>query len=262
MALTKTIKFNKQSLNKYSAVIFDLSGVLIDFGMHVPVMAISRAFRNQGIYIQEKNIRPIIGYNQENNIKALCNFNNCGNKFEEIYTDYQNELIILNNNNDFSEPINGAARTTNLLRQLGYKIGITTFYNKNTFSVIDKSLKKNNIVYDAVVCNNDVILGKPTPFMLYKMMNKLNVPAKKCIKVGESHLNIIEGLNAKVDTINVIDSSNSMGMDEQIFDDSCETIKNIKRMDIINNLIIYPMPKYFITSVSEITNILEKKIIN
>ena len=48
-----------------------------------------------------------------------------------------------------------------ILRQLGYKIGITTFYNKNVFSVIDKSLKLNGIVYDNVVCHNDVILGKP-----------------------------------------------------------------------------------------------------
>lgn len=54
-------RFNKKSLNKYSAVIFDLSGVLIDFGMHVPVLAVSRAFRNQNIHIPEKNIRENVG---------------------------------------------------------------------------------------------------------------------------------------------------------------------------------------------------------
>lgn len=259
MAVKGTVRFNKQSLNKYSAVIFDLSGVLIDFGVHVPVMAISRAFMNNGVYIPEKQIKPNIGLNNEFHIKSLCNFNKCGNKFETIYTDYQNELVILNNSNEFTAPINGAVSTTNLLRKLGYKIGITTFYNKNVFSMIDKSLKRNGIVYDYVVCNNDVILGKPEPFMLYKMMNKLNVPARKCIKIGESHLNIIEGLNAKVDTINVIDSSNNMGSDEQIFDDSSEAIKNIKRMEVINNLMNYPSPKYFITSIADIAKILDKK---
>ena len=169
--------------------------------------------------------------------------------------------MVLNSSSEFTSPINGAAKTTNLLRQFGYKIGITTFYNKNVFSVIDKSLKLNSIVYDNVVCHNDVILGKPEPFMLYKMMNKLNLPAGKCIKVGESHLNTLEGLNAKMDTINVIDSSNFMGMDEQIFDDSCEAIKNIKRMEVIKKLMNYPMPKYFISSVGDIGNILEKKLI-
>ncbi len=259
MALKGSIRFNKQSLNKYSAIIFDLSGVLVDFGVHVPVIAINRAFNNHGIHIPEKHIRNIIGSNHDNQIKAFCNYNNCSNKFEDIYTDYQNQLVILNNSEEFNTPINGASKTTNLLKNLGYKIGITTFYNRNVFAVIDKSLKANNIVYDTVVCNNDVILGKPEPFMLYKMMTKLKVPAGKCIKVGESHFNIIEGLNAKVDTMNIIDSSSRMGLDEQIFDDSCETIKNIKRMDVIDDLINYPMPKYFVSSVSDISRILEKK---
>jgi phosphonoacetaldehyde hydrolase len=260
MALKGAVRFNKQSLNKYSGVIFDLSGVLIDFGMHVPVMAICRAFNNHGIYIPEKNIRQNVGVNQEKHIQLLCNSNNCKNKFESIYTDYQNELVVLNSSSEFTAPINGAVKTTNLLRQLGYKIGITTFYNKNVFSLIDKSLKLNGIVYDSVVCHNEVILGKPEPFMLYKIINNLNLPAGKCIKVGESQFNMIEGLNAKIDTINVIDSSNNMGIDEQIFDDSCETIKHIKRMEVINKLINYPMPKYFISSVGDIGAILEKKI--
>lgn len=257
-----TIRFNKQSLNKYSVIIFDLSGVLVDFGMHAPVIATSRAFKYRDIYIPEKIIRQNIGINsnnQEKYIKALCNYYNYGHNFEAIYTDYQNELVVLNNLSEFVAPINGAARTTNLLRQLGYKIGITTFYNKNIFSVIDKSLKTNNIVYDTVVCNNDVILGKPEPFMLYKIMNRFNVPAKKCIKVGEGSFNVIEGLKAKIDTINVIDSSNLMGMDEQMFDDSCETIKEVKRMEVINKLMDKPVPKYFISSVADIGNILLKK---
>ncbi len=258
MAL-KTVRFNKHSLNKYSAVIFDLSGVLIDFGVHVPVMAIDRAFKNHGIYIPEKNIRQNIGMNQEHHIKALCNFNKCSNNFESIYTDYQNELVVLNYSPEFTTPLTGAVNATHILKELGYKVGITTFYNRNIFSVIDKQIKKHDLYYDTVVCNNDVILGKPEPFMLYKIMDRLQIPAKKIIKVGESYLNVYEGLNAKVDTINVIDSSNIMGMDEQIFDDSCNIIKNVKRMDVINNLMNYPMPKYFITSVDEIYKMLDSK---
>ncbi len=253
-------RLNKNSLNKYSAVIFDLSGVLIDFGMHIPVIATSRAFSNYNIHIPEKNIRQHNFKNQEQYIKALCNYNNCSNKFESIYTDYLNELIILHNSSHFNQPINGANHTTNILRKLGYKIGITTFYNKNVFNVIEKTLKKNDIVYDEVVCNNDVLIGKPEPFMLFRMSNKLEIPLNKCIKVGESYLNVIESKNAKMDSINVIDSSNYMGMDEQIFDDSCEVIKNIKRMEVINDLMNYPLPKYIIPSIRDIGEVLKNKL--
>ncbi len=90
-------------------------------------------------------------------------------------------------------------------------------------------------------------------------MNRFNVPAKKCIKVGEGPFNVIEGLKAKIDTINVIDSSNLMGMDEQMFDDSCETIKEVKRMEVINKLMNNQLPKYVVSSVADIGNILLKK---
>jgi phosphonoacetaldehyde hydrolase len=258
MAFQLARRFNKFSLNKYSAVIFDLSGVLVDFGMHIPVMAVSRAFRYHNIYVPEKNIRENISKNQEHYIKSLCNFNNCRNKFDYIYSDYLNELIILNSSSEFNQPINGAANTTNTLRKLGYKIGITTFYNKATFNVIDKKLKQEGIVYDSVVCNDEVVLGKPEPFMLYKITNRLNIPTSKCIKVGESYLNILEGKNAKVDTINVIDSSNDMAMDEQIFDDTSEAIKYYKRINIMSNLMNYPMPKYFVPSIGDIGKVLNK----
>ena len=52
-------------------------------------------------------------------IQILCNYYNFGHNFEAIYTDYQNELVVLNSTNEFTSPINGAARTTNLLRKLG-----------------------------------------------------------------------------------------------------------------------------------------------
>jgi phosphonoacetaldehyde hydrolase len=253
-------RLNKNSLNKYSAVIFDLSGVLVDFGMHIPVIATSRAFNNYNIHISEKNIRKHNFKTQEQYIKAMCNFNNCSNKFESIYTDYLNELVILHNSPDFNQPINGAQYTTNILKKLGYKIGITTFYNRNVFNVIDKTLKQNGIIYDEVVCNNDVLLGKPEPFMLFRMSSKLDTPINKCIKVGESYFNVIEGKYAKMDTINVIDSSNDMGVDEQIFDDSCEIIKNVKRMEVIDNLMNFPLPKYFVPSVADIGNVLKNKL--
>jgi phosphonoacetaldehyde hydrolase len=258
MASHITRRFNKKSLNKYSAVIFDLAGVLVDFGLHVPVLAVARACGNHNIYVPEKNIRENIYKNQEFYIKSLCNYNNTPYKFEHIYNDYLNELIILNNTPEFNEPINGAVKTTQTLKNLGYKIGITTFYNKNVFNVINKSFIKNGLVYDAVVCNDDILLGSPEPFMLYKMSNRLQVPTNKCIKVGESSLNVLEGINAKVDTINVIDSSNYMGIDEQLFDDTCEQIKQCKRINIINNLMNNHMPKYFIPTVNDIWKTLEK----
>jgi hypothetical protein len=44
-----------------------------------------------------------------------------------------------------------------------------------------------------------------------------------------------------------------------MFNDRCESIKDVKRMEVINKLMNNPMPKYFISSVADIEKILLKK---
>jgi phosphonoacetaldehyde hydrolase len=258
MPSINSIRFCKNMINKYSAVVFDLSGVLVDFGVHVPVIAIKHAFNNQNININEQVIRENIGKDNINFITALSNFNKCRDKLDTIIDDYEQAVLNLNRMNEFNTPINGTIELTNNLNRLGIKVGIISEYNKKNFSIINKSLKRNGLYYDKVVCADEVIIGKPEPLMLYNVNNKLKVSNQKCLKVGQSYLNVIEGLNAKVDTLNVLDSSVDMGIDELVFDDSNETIKMMRRSTIINKLMDLKSPKFFVTNIGELNKVISK----
>ncbi len=253
---TNTLHLTKNYLFKYSAVILDLSGTIIDFGVHVPFLALSNAFMMNGINIPSNKIRKNMGINNQLMIKNLCNQYNVPNKYYSVYKEYENQLYVLNTCKEHTTPINQAVETTINLKKHGFKIGLTTNYNRNVFNLIEKSLSKHGFVFDVIACNNDVLCEHNDLLTLQKVVYLLDVPHEQCLKIGESSLNILEGLYANIDTLNLIDSSNAMGMDEQHFDDTCEKIKCIKRMDIINKLMNNNMPKYYAHNIGEINKLL------
>ena len=203
-------------------------------------------------------LKKLKKYININFITALSNFNKCRDKLDTIINDYEQTVLNLNKMDEFNTPINGAIELTNNLNKLGIKVGIISEYNKKHFNAINKSLKKNGLYYDKVVCSDEVVIGKPEPLMLYNINNKLKVPNYKCLKVGQSYLNVIEGLNAKIDTLNIIDSSVDMGIDELVFDDSNETIKMMRRNTIINKLMDLKSPKFFVTNIGELNKTISK----
>ena len=247
----------KSALSKYSAFVFDLSGVLVDSGVRIPYNALTNAFHLNGLYIPDNMIHFALGRNEEKYINSICKINKCSRKYNKIYKTYQEQLIKINESNYFNTPINGAIDTIKTLRKQGYIIGITTNYNRDIFNVIKPSLDKHGIKYDAVVCRDDVMYGRPEPFMLYKMLNDLKLYNTDVIKIGESYLNLCEAFNAKIDTINVIDTCSEMGLDEETMDDMCHTVKEIKRKTVMDRLSFYYKPKYYITSISELNKIIK-----
>ncbi len=239
----------KHIFSKYNTVIFDLSGVLIDFGVRIPYIAMHNALYMNKINFQDRIINHGIGRNDEQHIKALCLMNN--NKYKKVLQDYNKLLINLNNNPYYNYPIKGSVELTNKFKNMGYNIGIITNYNNNITSIINNKLYNWGYKYDYIINNQ-----RPSPDMINNILNHFNTQPDSCLKIGESYLNLYEGHTANIDTINIIDSSRDMGLEEIEFDDMCDTIKNNKRINIINHLYNYPQPKYMIDSINTINLII------
>ncbi len=247
----------KNAFSKYSAFVFDLSGVLIDSGVRAPYTALTNAFHSNGVYMPDNMIHFALGRNEEKYINSICKIHKCSSKYNKIYNMYKKNLIQMNESDYFNTPINGAVKLTNELKKQGYMIGITTNYNKDIFNVIKPTLDKNGIVYDMVVCRDDVMSGRPEPFILYKMLNELKLYNTDVIKIGESYLNLCESFNARIDTINIIDTSSEMGLDEETLDDMCNVIKDSKRKRVMDKLAYYYQPRYYINSINELYKIIK-----
>ncbi len=247
--------FRNLSMNifsKYNTVIFDLSGVLVDFGVKIPYIAMNTALLMNHICVHDRLVNHGMGRNEIKHIKTLCKLNN--QKYNKVIKDYNNLLINLNNNTYYNYPIRGSIELTNKLKKMGYNIGIITSYESNVASLINYKLKKWGYKYDYLITNSCVKESRPHPEMITNVMNHFNAKPEECIKIGESYLNLFESCGVNIDTINIIDSSRNMGLEELEFDDLSEEVKHAKRLIIINNLSKYPQPKYMVDTINTINN--------
>ena len=66
---------------------------------------------------------------------------------------------------------------------------------------------------DCVVTPDITGAGRPTPFMLYECMRRLNVyPPAAVVKVGDTVVDILEGRNAGAWSVGILTGSNLLGL--------------------------------------------------
>ena len=95
------------------------------------------------------------------------------------------------------------------IRLSGYKIGLNTGYSRDLQSIIINNLELQNSI-DACISSEDVSSGRPYPFMIFNLMNQLNIKnSDEVVKIGDTVNDILEGLNAKCDTIGVLTGANN-----------------------------------------------------
>lgn len=240
---------------KYKGVIFDLSGVLVDFGVKVPLLAMTQAFHLNNMYVSDNLLRFGIGKPLSPYIKSLCYIYNKQHKYKKIENDFKKSLINLSENN-YNTPIKGSVELLHKLKQNDIKIGLMTLYDRKYLDLIKSRLHKDGIIYDSIMCSDDHIKPRPDPWQLLRLTEQLNINPIDCIKIGESCLNICETKNSNFNNIQVIDSSSDMNMDEIELDDMTEELKQMRREDVIIKLGLYSPPRVLIKTVQDINNII------
>jgi phosphonoacetaldehyde hydrolase len=241
---------------KYKGVIFDLSGVLIDFGVKVPLIAMANAFHLNNIHISDNLIRFGMGKSMKQYIKSLCHIYNVQHKFHKIENDFTKSVMYLTNDNTYHDKINGAGEIIHKLKTNNIKIGLMTIYDRKYFNLFKYKLNKDGILFDEIICADDYLTNRPEPWQLLRLIERLNVYPHDCIKIGESHINICESKRANINTIQIIDSSSDMNIEEIEFEDMNDSLKNMKRNDIINKLDLYDCHLSYIKTIQDINNLI------
>lgn len=240
---------------KYKGVIFDLSGVLVDFGVKVPMLAMAQAFHLNNVFVSDNLLRFGIGKPLSQYIKSLCYIYHNQHNYKKIENDFKKSLLYLTQNN-YNEPIKGSIELLHKLKHHNIKIGLMTVYDRKYLDIFKSKLYNDGIIYDSIICPDDHIKPRPEPWQLLHLTERLNVYPNECIKIGESYLNICETRKANFNTIQVIDSSSDMNIDEQELDDMTEPMKLMKREDVILKLGLYSPPKVLIKTIQDINNII------
>ncbi len=211
-------------MKKTEAVIFDWAGTTVDYGCFAPVQAFIEAFSHYGIVPSIEEVRKPMGMLKIDHIRTMLGMERIRGLWKEINERDWNEedvksvyhimekktLEILPGFADVKPYVH---ETMEKLRSQGIKIGSTTGYTDEMMEIVAASAKKNGYEPDLWITPDSVgNMGRPYPYMIFRNMEKLGISSvKNVVKVGDTVSDIMEGKNAGVTTIGVIEGSSVMG---------------------------------------------------
>lgn len=209
-------------------VIFDWAGTTMDYGCYAPAVVFIEVYKRRGIQISMEQARKPMGLAKKDHIRAIAQMADVAAEWKKIHgQDWTEDDIEEMFTHDFkplqlecianyAELIPGTLETVEKLRQRGIKIGSTTGYFKEANQINLEEVKKQGYVPDASFCPDDVPAGRPEPWLVLRNMEKTRTyPPQAVVKVGDTLLDVEEGLNAGVWTIGLAKTGNEVGLNEE-----------------------------------------------
>lgn len=214
---------------KISLVIFDWAGTAVDYGSQAPAKVFDLVLKSRGVVLSRAQINAPMGLEKRAHIRALLSLpsaaeqwqlkygsNPCDEDVETLYQEFEaqlSEVVAL-----YSTPLEGVIDTVQGLRDRGLKIGSTTGYNREIMNKVLPRAEALGYRPDCTVTPDETGLGRPSPFMIFECMKKLNVLCTAdIVKVGDTLADIAEGKNAGVISVGVIKGSNLLGLTQKEF---------------------------------------------
>ncbi len=217
------------SSHPIQAVIFDLAGTVIDFGSCAPAGSFVNLFESYHVQATLAQAREPMGLHKRDHIRTMLSMPALTEQWQQHYGRMWTEQDIDKLYQDFiplqlaalphySTLIPGACETVAQLQDASLRVGVSTGYNREMLEMVLRHAEEQGLVPDAATCGGDVPTGRPAPWMIFRLMEQLEVyPPKAVVKVGDTLADIEAGLNAEVWSVGVTQTGNMMGLSEEEF---------------------------------------------
>jgi phosphonoacetaldehyde hydrolase len=206
--------------------ILDWAGTTVDYGSFAPTAVFLKLFASRGVQIQVAHARGPMGLMKKDHLRAIAAYPAvsqawqaaCGHTITEqeidaMFVDFvpmQMECL-----NDYAQVIPGVPEAMAAFREMGIKVGSTTGYTREMMEVLVPAARANGYSPDSWVSATDVPAGRPFPWMVYQNAIQLQVfPLEAYVKIGDTLVDIEEGLNAGMWTIGLVVTGNMLGLSE------------------------------------------------
>lgn len=193
-------------MNSIDLIVFDMAGTTIEDSGQV-LAAFVAALRENGIAVSEGELQKWRGASKR---EVLCIFierqfgsDDPGNA-ERVERTYARFCEHLESSfiNDGVRGIAGVEAVFSWLHERGVKIALTTGFYRRVTEIILNAVGWREGVIDASVCTEDVVRGRPAPFMIFRAMEATDViEVKRVIKVGDTVFDLCAGRNAGVGAV-------------------------------------------------------------
>lgn len=218
------------SINEIRLVVFDWAGTTVDYGSCAPMTVFERVFEEAGVSLTRAEINGPMGMEKKSHIRALLSLDTSKRQWnarygrdwneadvEQLYEIFETKLFEVVA--EYSTPIPGVVKTVDTLRNMDIKIGSTTGYTSQMMEQVIPGAATNGYEPDCVVTPDVTGASRPTPFMLYECMRRLNVyPPSAVVKAGDTITDILEGKNAGAWSIGILTGSNLLGLTQEEYD--------------------------------------------
>lgn len=215
---------------KIEAVILDWSGTTIDYGCFAPVQAFLEAFHEFGVDPTARETRKPMGMLKRDHLSAMLAMPRIREKWkdahgrnpdagdvENLYRAFEAKLFRILP--DYSRPKPDTLETVRELRAREIKIGSTTGFTSRMMEIVAPAAQGYGYAPDLWISPDSTEnYGRPYPYMIFKNLQALKVASvKQAVKVGDTVADVLEGKNAGVITVSVIEGSSEMGLSEEEF---------------------------------------------
>jgi phosphonoacetaldehyde hydrolase len=206
------------------AVIFDWAGTTVDFGSFAPVAACIEVFRGAGVEVTPEEARRPMGSHKRVHLAAVLATPRVTEEWTRVHGRAPGEADVDRLFASFvplqvaavgqhATLIPGLVETVKVLRRRRLKIGTTTGYVSTMMGPLVEAAARQGYRPDATFTPDQVSAGRPWPWMCFRNLEALEVhPPAACVKVGDTVLDVQEGLNAGMWTVAVSASGNEVGL--------------------------------------------------
>lgn len=218
-------------MRKIDTVIFDWAGTTVDYGSFAPVQAFIEAFKEFGVEPTSEEVRKPMGMLKKDHIRTMMQMPRISQLWEEIHKSswteedveevyHASESGIMKILKNFAEPKPYVLDTIAILREYGVKIGSTTGYTDEMMEIVVPAAKAAGYDPDCWFSPNSTgNQGRPYPYMVFKNMEKLGTKSvENAIKVGDTIADILEGKNAGMISVGIIEGSSVMGLSQKEYE--------------------------------------------
>lgn len=212
------------------AVVFDWAGTTVDFGCCAPAEVFRKIFEQREVPVNAEQARGPMGTAKREHIRLVSLLPDVQERWQQRYGRLPNEADVDAMYQDFlplqkdilqhhSQVIPGVVSIVNQLRDQGIRIASNTGYTKELMSVVIPLAEEQGYAPDSVVCSDEVLSGRPAPWMLYEALHRIGAyPIHRVVKVDDTPVGIAAGRNAGCWTVALTDTGNEMGCSQAEFE--------------------------------------------
>ena len=209
------------------AVIFDVSGTVLDYGSRAPLLAFVDLFARHGVTVSEAEARRPMGAHKKDHLWAMLSdpaicarwtqakgaqpTRELLDRLYEEFPDVMKEAL-----KNHCDVIPGVAAIAKELRRRGIPFANTTGFDADMMKDLIVQAGAGGYSPDLWVTPDLVGEGRPFPWMAFYAARKMGVyPMSSLVKVGDTLIDVAEGHNAGMWTVSVVRTGNEVGLSEQ-----------------------------------------------